>query len=528
MGGRAQGPGDSPLRTRRRQPAPARAVVHDDGTVDREGDEPIERSAWRRPKYVQTQADADELDEQLAPRRSAAERPTSNSHMLAKYVRACALNPDPDKPVFRFYSWKPGQPWEGIVRGPFFCKSWRCQWGCADHEAHVMFARIAEAFEPFPAHELVFVVLTLDSQFHALDFSELDQVYKELRARLEWFRKRLRRQLEKQGLGDFGKRWIAVIEQHETGVPHVNLVMHCPAWASWLETRRLERKRNGQRDRTARLIANTLDRRDDMDRVWLKMLNECGFGFASTAEQVRSKGEVLGYCAGVARHADATAARMAHLYVGEDSAAKKPSRRRRRRRSKDPLRMLGELAKKRQLPLRAPKGFRRLRSGVGFLPPRHKGDKTGCIVHHVETQDGYQMVQSVTKMKDEAAQRAVAMCLDLERDRAWAAKASRESGEAAARIERLDREIKAMSLEVHELEVMARRGGEREKQRWGAAARHLGRLKRERRGTGIERVPVPPDLLERFDLGPPKPQPPAPPGDPPRASPAPGRLPGMA
>lgn len=523
MGGRAQGPSDSPLRGRRRQPAP-RVLIRGDGTTRCEGDEPIE-SGWRRPKYVQTQADADELDEQLAPRRSAAERPTSNSWQMAKYVRACALNPDPNKPIAQFYAWKPGEPWAGIVRGPFFCKSWRCQWGCAEHEAHVMFARMIEAFEPYPAHELVFVVLTLDAEFHRLDFEQLDDVYRELRARLEWWRKRLRRQLEKQGLGGFANRWIAVIEQHETGVPHVNMVIHCPAWASWLETRRLERKRNGQRDRTARLIANTLDRRDDMDRVWLRMLNECGFGFASTAEQVRSKEEVLGYSASVARHADQTHARIARLHVGDGPPEKK--RRRRRRRSRDPLRMLGELAKKRQLPLRAPKGFRRLRSGVGFLPPRQKGDKTGCILHHQQTQDGYHLVRAMTKTKDADRAKVQALCEELERFRAWGEQFAQENGEAAAKRERLDREIKAMSLEVNELAAAARTGDAKAKQRHVAAARHLGKLKRDRRGTGIERVPVPPELLERFDLGPPR-APPEPPGDPPRQPPTAQRLPGVA
>lgn len=500
-------------------------MLHSDGRVDddvSQHEAPIE-SGWRRPKYVQAQADADALDEEMAPRPSAAERPYNDGWRMAKYVRACALNPDPDKPICAFYSWNPGEPWAGIVRGPFFCKSWRCPFGCAEHEAHVMFARLEEAFAAYPAHELVFVVLTLDSHFHKLDFAELDDVFKELRARLEWWRKRLRRQLGKQGLGDFFNRWVAVIEQHETGVPHVNLVMHCPEWAKWLETRRLARLRNGQTPRTARLIANTLDRRDEIDQVWFRMLNECGFGFASTAEQVRKKEEVLGYTASVARHADEMAGRVKRIHVeGEASAGKNKRRRRRRRCAHNPLRMLGELAKKRQLPTRAPKGFRRLRSGRGFLPPRQKGKKTGCVLHHGKTPDGYELVQAMTKTTDPQRALATALCIELERQRAWSERNARETGELATQITRQEREVKDLS-------IVARDGSEASQKQYVAALKRLGELKRTRRRSGVEKVHVPPDLLERFDLSPPRAPPearPPPPGDPSPMSPQP--LPGVA
>lgn len=481
--------------------------------------EPVE-SSWRRPKYVQHQDEADRLEEDFAPRPSAAERPYNNGWRQAKYVRACALNPDPDKPTAMFYAWNPGEPWAGIVRGPFFCKSWRCEHGCAEHEAHVMFARLLEAFEPYPSHELVFVVLTLDASFHHLDFDQLDQVYKELRRRLECWRKRLRRQLGAQGLGDFFNRWIAVVEQHETGVPHVNLVMHCPEWASWLETRRLERQKNGQTKKTARLIANTEHRRDEMDLVWLKMLNECGFGFASTAEQVRSKEEVLGYSASVARHADETAARVDRLHVKGEGAGKKQRRRRRRRRGNNPLRMLGELSKKRQLPRRAPKGFRRLRSGRGFLPPRQKGDKTGCILHHSSTKEGYEYVRAMTKTTDADRARVVAMCEELERVRVWDERNARENGEFAAALIKQEREVK-------DLAILASKGNEQAGKDFVAALKKLGEMKRTRRRRGVEKVEVPAELLERFECGPPR-APPPPPGDPPAPDWKAQPLPGMA
>lgn len=525
MGGRAQGTGRLESRRRRRQAARANAGREPEQPPKaiEDGKTPVEAfSAWR-PKYARKQPEVDE-DEPMRIAPPEASQPYNKGWRLAKYVRACALNPDPDKPTAMFYAWNPGQPWAGIVRGQFFCKSWRCEWGCAEHEAHVLFARMKEAFAPYQSHELVFVVLTLDSAFHRLPFDALDEVYFELRARLEWLRKRLRRWLVREGFEDFENRWVSTIEQHQSGVPHVNLVLHAPSWATWLETRRLERRKNGQTARTAKLFANTLERRDETDHVLARMLDECGFGFASSAEQVRNKDEVIGYSATCARHSDETAGKLsAHFVRADNDAPAGPAkkRRRRRRRGNSPLKMLGELAKKRQLPTRAPKGFRRVRSGRGFLPPRQKGNKTGCILHHTTTPDGAEFVRSMTKTRDEDRARVIAMCEDLERSRAWGERIARENGELAAQIDHWTREVR-------DLGIMARTD-EKAAKAYVEATKRLGELKRTRRRHGIETVPVPAEVLERFGCGPPR-APPArpPPGDPPRPEPCCPHLPGVA
>lgn len=42
--------------------------------------------------------------------------------------------------------------------------------------------------------------------------------------------------------------------------------------------------------------------------------------------------------------------------------------------------MAGEVAKMTQVPHNAPKGLRRLRSGIRFLPPRRKSGRTGAVI----------------------------------------------------------------------------------------------------------------------------------------------------
>ena len=463
-----------------------------------------------------------------AERHEAARRPYNASFRLAKYVRACALNPDPDKPQARFYAWLPGEPWKGIIRGLFFCKSWRCEWGCAEHEAHVLFARMKEAFAPYASHELVFVVLTLDSQFHRMDFKLLDELYEDLRARFESFRKRLRRWIFREFGESFGNRWVVTIEQHETGVPHINFVFVAPKFSSWLESRRLERRRNGQTERTAKLLANTQERRDDIDRELYAILQGAGFGFASSAEQGRDKDKIIGYTAAVARHADATAGKLKKRFVRKDDGSRPDtkSRRRRRRRRHNPLRLLGELAKKRQLPTRAPKGFRRVRAGVRFLPPRQKGHHTGCILSHNHTDTGYELVRAMTKTKDPERARVVAMCEEMDRTRVWEERAKRESGEAErtlkAEIEHQKREL-AIWAAAPRTDPVAQK-------HYLEAKRQLTSLRRHQRRAGVERVAVPAELLERFQCGPPRapPETGPPPGDPPRPAFTSQRLPGMA
>ncbi|GAI68686.1 unnamed protein product, partial [marine sediment metagenome] len=74
---------------------------------------------------------------------------------------------------------------------------------------------------------------------------------------------------------------------------------------------------------------------------------KAGFGRVSTAEQVRTKGEMVNYLAKTA---------------GTERVCT----------------TTGEVLKMTQLPMAAPKGMRRVRSGKGFLPPKHAKKETGA------------------------------------------------------------------------------------------------------------------------------------------------------
>jgi hypothetical protein len=229
-----------------------------------------------------------------------------------------------------------------------------------------------EAFEETPPEQLVFLVLTLDAPLHDLRHNDLGSLYKELGKRLEKFRKRLRRLMRTRlGVDPFGKSWVAVVEQHASGVPHVNVLMRAPEWARWLSDRYASKRIAGLSTRNARLLAGTNQHRDETDALFLDLLNACGFGYRSSAEVARNTEAAIGYIGKVAGHADHTASRVARRLAREQGLA-----------------AVGEASKGSQLPIRAPKGFRRLRSGVHFLPPRRKGDKTGMIVKRYRTSEG--------------------------------------------------------------------------------------------------------------------------------------------
>jgi hypothetical protein len=270
-----------------------------------------------------------------------------------------------------------------------------------------------EAFAPFDVADLVFVVLTLTADEHHRAQVDLEGVYRDLRRRVEKWMKRMRRQLRRMGLDPFGSEWCATVEAHLSDVPHVNILIACPAWARWLQER-YEAKREvamkGARIRVvgARACAwcgNSLRKSqpDDarfcsrgcrlehseatlLDGPFADHLEPCGLGWRSTAEVPRGKDAVNGYLTKLAAEADKT-----H----------------------------GEMAKRTQLPLRAPKGFRRLRSGRRFLPPRRKGDATGAIVRRVWTTYGDEEVRPLVQSKNLDYMKVVHAVCELEQSLAW-------------------------------------------------------------------------------------------------------------
>jgi superfamily I DNA/RNA helicase len=111
-------------------------------------------------------------------------------------------------------------------------------------------------------------------------------------------------------------------------------------------------------------------------------VTESGFGRESTAESARSLDALAGYVTKLAGLADATA---------------------------------GEVAKITQAPLRAPVRFRRLRSGVRFLPLRKKNPNvTGTLVRRQLDVEGTVTVVPLHKVKADQVPYVIAACLHEE------------------------------------------------------------------------------------------------------------------
>jgi len=247
---------------------------------------------------------------------------------------------------------------------PYFCGSWRCP-KCCRHEAAVTFARLKQAFgEVEYAGGFVFVVLTLDREgyYSGKPWRDAESAYRALGSMSERLLKRLRRRW------GFGSEWVAVVEAHRSGWPHMNLLICCPALATYLETERRAALARGLNQRQARLLRGSI----------LGHATACGWGPQSTAERVRDRDAMAGYVTKLAAHAEATA---------------------------------GEVAKITQAPLTAPIRFRRLRSGVGFLPPRRINPEwTGTLVRRQREWDGTVTVLPLHRVAADVLPHVVAVC----------------------------------------------------------------------------------------------------------------------
>jgi len=304
--------------------------------------EPV--SKWeraRRAKFLRNQAEQREADER--------------ARNLPAYIHACFNNPKRTR-TYWVYTWKPGDP-SSKKRIPYQCGSWKCV-HCQPHAGHVLFARLQEAWATLDPIGTVFVVLTLDPEWHREARHDLAGVYREFSKRQNRWMKRLRRYLIDRYGVDMGNRWASVTECHRTGVPHVNIAIHHRAWA-------LDLRREQQAARAAGL---TEFQAIQAEPELLRHAEECGFGWRCTIEANRD---------------DNVEAITGYLVKGVKRADK----------------MHGEIAKLSQLPVMAPKNFRRLRAGVGFVPPKHKGDCTGTIIRRYRTREGDEETEPLSKPK---------------------------------------------------------------------------------------------------------------------------------
>lgn len=304
---------------------------------------------------------------------------------VPEYVSCCSHNDEVPKEYSR-WTWQKGSNLR--YRMPYVCNSWRCP-HCERHAASVVFARVKEAFAPYNPCDCIFIVLTLDPAEHARGQNDLAGVYRSFSAKMQ----RLFRQWKtictgsRRGLDlDWcGNRWVSVVEAHKSGVPHINIVMHAPKLAQYLREQYDRQRASGKTHREATLL----------DDPFLAAAEECGFGYQSTMEaaDTNNRGRadldsLAGYIAKVAKNADA---------------------------------LHGEIAKLTQLPLRAPKNFRRVRSGKGFLPKKAKNEAiTGAVLRRFKTREGDEQAESlVKKYKDPKLQAQVSEVVRLEQELAY-------------------------------------------------------------------------------------------------------------
>lgn len=295
--------------------------------------------------------------------------------VVPRHVAACTHAPGQRNP-WVIWTWKRESP-DLQTRVQYSCNSWRCE-VCRRHEAAVTFARIKQATAPLPPDGWCFLVLTLDRDgyYSGAPWADVNAAYRALgsmtRATLArigatWGpESRLEGRKRPRTVRKLGNRWVAVVEAHRSGWPHVNLLVWCPELAALLRSDHAERLEDPEianavalaRDAFAnkRPITNALRESARCATVVAGGLREllvaCGWGRQSTAEAARSSEAIAGYVVKLAGQHDAAT---------------------------------GELAKITQAPLNAPERFRRLRSGKSFLPPRyHDPAITGCLLRRRE------------------------------------------------------------------------------------------------------------------------------------------------
>lgn len=335
--------------------------------------------------------------------------------VIPRHVAACQHSPTSRERWFTWI-WKRAHP--GVQsRVPYNCNSWRCP-VCRRHEAAVAFARIRQAQQAIDAAGWCLIVLTVDRLgfYSGKPWFDVNACYRSLSKMSSKFLREVGyrwgpdTKLERYGGGKvrtvrhLSNRWIATVEAHRSGWPHVNVMVWCPALALYLARQRDERLSDPEVANAVALLREawkpgsaqkTAQKEPIAAEIYAKgrqaslvsdelaeLVQAAGWGLQSTAEAARSTEAVAGYIIKVAAHHDAS---------------------------------VGELAKITQAPTNAPARFRRLRSGRRFLPPRHKNpDVTGCLIRRRRSAQGDQEIIAVNASKDDTQREPIELALRAE------------------------------------------------------------------------------------------------------------------
>lgn len=233
-----------------------------------------------------------------------------------------------------------------------------------------------DAFAPLDPTGCCLLVLTLDrygTYSGEQRWRDSKEAYRDLSKLSNEFLKRLRKWMKKMGWGVLRNQWVATVEMHKSGWPHVNFVLWSRDLANWIDDEKRCKMAARMSEQEANRISGEL----------ADIVTGAGWGLISTAERARSAEESLGYITKTAGKVDES---------------------------------IGELSKLCQLPTNAPFRFRRLRAGKGFLPPRKKSTElTGTLVRRQNSQDGTRDVLPLHNVKGANVAHSEECCATEER-----------------------------------------------------------------------------------------------------------------
>lgn len=250
---------------------------------------------------------------------------TLDLRRFPKYVQACLTN-----------SWTilSVSTTGKVGRFPFRCSSRRCP-RCRPHWGQRAYQRIYEALSRVDVSNVVFAVFTLDQRGRYGGHKFRDAEHAMHAFPWQGFLRRLKYWAAKKG---HRVGYVATVEVHKSGWPHLNVLFYCEPLAD------VCRAYDAEREKFGREI-------EDMPAHHLlgRMALAAGFGPMCTFEMVRTIELAAGYISKVAKGT------QGFREVGVDVAAK-------------------EATKASQDPVDAPSHFRTLRSSRRFLPA-HKPKK---------------------------------------------------------------------------------------------------------------------------------------------------------
>ena len=274
-----------------------------------------------------------------------------------RHVTACQTN------AWRVWVWQNGTDKPASV-SPYRCNSWRCS-RCSRRVASKDYTRIKTALSGATPNELTYAVLTFDQlgRYGGIKFADAKSAYSWIYKALS----RLMRRLERQ----FGKLdYIATMEAHRNGWPHINIVFRNRALAavvrggfadaldslgySYGDFKALGPvERKNLRNRVAQLNDWKVPRQRGVAKTIRRHQLDVGLGKVCWWEPVFHQGEISNYIVKLSRYENAE-------------------------------RLTAEVSKLLQLPMEAPHRFRRIRSSRGFLEPsRGRGSgNLACLVRH--------------------------------------------------------------------------------------------------------------------------------------------------